>query len=102
MNAVSTRSGENTASAMPCGGILIVVEAGGAEGEVEIGDDGIQRQIARDRPGHVVRDGGRADAALGADDGDDPADGLGLRRREQPADRAHHVERVDRRDARSR
>ena len=55
--------------------ILIVVETGGAEGEVEIDDDGIQRQIARDRPGHVVRDGGCADAALGADDGDDPADG---------------------------
>ena len=78
--------------------ILIVVETGGAEREVEIGDDGIQREIARDRPGDVVRDGGRADAALGADDGDDAADGLGLRRREQIADRTHHVERVDRRD----
>ena len=78
--------------------ILVVVEAGGAEGEVEIDDDGIQREIARDRPGHVVRDGGCADAALGADDGDDPADGDGLRRREQAADRAHHVEGVDRPD----
>ena len=102
MNAVSTRSGENTASAMPLRRVLIVVEAGGAEREVEIGDHGIQREIARDRPGHVVRDGGRADAALGADDGDDAADGLGFRRRKQPADRAHHVEGVDRRNARSR
>ena len=78
--------------------VLIVVEAGGAEGEVEIGDDRIQRQIARDRPGHVMGDGGRADAALGADDGDDAADGLGFRRREQAANRAHHVEGVDRRN----
>ncbi len=83
---------------MPCGGILIVVEAGGAECEVEIGDDGIQREIARDRPGDVVRDGGCADAALCPDDGDDPADGFGLRRREQAADRTHHVKRVDRRN----
>ncbi len=62
--------------------VLIVVEAGGAESEVEIGDHGIQRQIAGDRPGDVVGDGGRADAALGADDGNDAADGLGFRRRE--------------------
>ena len=98
MKAVSTRSGENTASAMPCGGILVVVEAGGAEGEIEIGDHGIQREIARDRPGDVMRDGRRADAALGADDRDDAADGLGFRRREQAANRAHHVDGVDRRD----
>ena len=98
MKAVSTRSGENTASAIPCGGILIVVEAGGAEGEVEIGDHGIQREIARDRPGDVMRDGGSADAALGADDGNDPADRLGFRRRKQSAYRTHHVERIDRRN----
>ena len=78
--------------------VLIVVEAGGAEGEVEIGDDGIERQIARDRPGDVVGDGGGADAALGADDGDDAADRLGFRRREQAADRAHDVDGADRRD----
>ena len=78
--------------------ILIVVEPGGAEGEVEVGDDRIQREIARDRPGDVVGDGGRADAALGADHGDDPADRLGFRRREQAADRAHDVDRADRRD----
>ena len=78
--------------------ILVVVEAGGAEGEIEIGDDRVEREIARDRPGDVVRDGGSADAALGADDGDDAADRLGVRRREQTADRAHDVEGVDRRD----
>ena len=79
-------------------GVLIVIETGGAEGEVEIDDDGIQRQVARDRPGHVVRDGGRADAALGADDGDDQADRNILRRREQVADRAYDIERLDRPD----
>ncbi len=78
--------------------ILIVVEAGGAEREVEIDDDGIQREIARDRPGHIVRDGGRADAAFGTDDGDHPADRDRLGRREQAADRAHHIEDHDRPD----
>ena len=102
MKAVSTRSGENTASGNALRRILVVVEAGGAEGEVEVGDHRIQRQIARDRPGDVVGDGGSADAALGADHGDDAADRLGFRRREQVADRAHHVDRGDRRDARSR
>ena len=98
MKAVSTRSGENTASAIPVRRVLVVVEAGGAEGEVEIGDHRIQRQIARDRPSDVVGDGGSADAALGADHGDDAADGLGFRRREQVADRPHHVDGGDRRD----
>jgi hypothetical protein len=60
--------------------ILVVVEAGGAEREVEVGDHGIQREVARDGPGHVVGDGGCADAAFCPDDGDDPADGLGFRR----------------------
>ena len=78
--------------------VLVVVEAGGAEGEVEIGDDAIEREIARDRPGDVVGDGGGADAALGADHGDDAADRLGVGRGEQAADRAHHVDRADRRD----
>ncbi len=78
--------------------ILIVVETGGAEREVEIDDDGIHRQIAPDGPGHVMRDSGCTDAALGADDGDDAAERDGLRRREQAANRAHHVQRVNRSD----
>ena len=76
--------------------ILVVVEAGGAEGKVEIDHDGIEREIAGDRPGHVVRDGGGADAALGADHGDDAADGHGLGGRVKTADCAHHVDRLDR------
>src|SRR3981081_2494024 len=78
--------------------ILVVVETGGAEGEVEIDDDGIKLEIARDRPGDVVGNGGGADAALGADDGDDAADGDRLRRREQAADRAHYIKGLDRSD----
>ncbi len=61
-------------------------------------DHGIELEVARDRPGDVVGDGRRADAALGADDRDDASDRLGVGRGEQPADRAHHVERADRRD----
>jgi len=45
-----------------------------------------------------VRDGGCADAAFRADDGNDPADRLRLRRRKQAANRAHHVQGVDRGD----
>lgn len=78
--------------------ILIVVEACGAEGEIEIGDDRIQRKVAGDGPGDVVRDGGGADAALGADNRDDAANGLGFGNGEQATDRAHDVERRDRRD----
>ena len=76
--------------------VLVEVEPGGPESEIEIDNDGIQRDVARDGPGDVVRDGGRADAALCADDGDDPADGDGLRCREQAADRADHIEGIDR------
>ena len=83
---------------MPCGGILVVVEARGSEPEIEIGDDGVELKVARRRKSDVVGDGGGADAALGADDRDDPPDRLGVGRRKQPADRAHHVERADRRD----
>ena len=41
---------------------------------------------------------GGADAALGADDGDDAADRLGVGRREQAAHRTHDLQCADRRD----
>ena len=50
--------------------ILVEIEAGGAEGEIEIGDDDVGLEDLRQRPGRVVADGRRADAALGADEGD--------------------------------
>ena len=58
--------------------ILVEIEAGGAEGQIEIGDDDVGLQDLRQRPGRVVADRRRADAALGADEGVDVADGLGL------------------------
>jgi len=42
-------------------------------------------------------DGGCADAAFCSDDRNDPANGFRFRCREQAADRAHHVKRIDRR-----
>ncbi len=78
--------------------ILIEIETGGAEGQIEIGHDRIELEIVRDREADIVGDGGRADAALGADHGDDAADRLGVGRRKQPADRAHDLQHVDRRN----
>ncbi len=45
-----------------------------------------------------MSDGGSADAAFGADHGDDAADRFSIGRREQPANRAHDVDGADRRD----
>ena len=78
--------------------VLVEVEPGGAERQVEIGDDGIEVHVARDRPGDVVRDRGGADAALGADDRERASDRLGVERMEQAGDRADEVDRADRRD----
>ncbi len=78
--------------------ILIEIEAGGAEREIEIGHHRIEHQVARERERDIVGDGGGADAALGADHGDDAADRLGIGRREQSAHRAHDLQGADRRD----
>ncbi len=98
MKAVSGRSAREHRVCNSLQWILVVVEARSAECEVEIDNDGIQREIMRDGPGHVVRDGGCADAALCADDGDDAANSDRLRCREQTADRAHHIEGFNRPD----
>ena len=78
--------------------VLVEVEAGGAEGEIEIGDDGVEREVARDRPGDIVRDGRGADAALGADDRDGAADRLGVGRENSPQIARTTSMRADRRD----
>ena len=59
--------------------ILVEIDVGRAERQVEIGDDDFGLEQRRHRPGDVVRDGRRADAALGADEGDRAADRLGFR-----------------------
>ena len=49
-------------------------------------------------PGEIVRDGRSADAALGADHRDDPAERLGARRAEQMGDRLDEFDDAERRD----
>ena len=74
IDALGRRQGFGNAHA----GFLVEVQAGGAEGEVEIGDDRIGGIGARDEPADIVSDGARPDATLGADEGNDAADRLGL------------------------
>ena len=62
---------------MPWVGSWLKSSAGGAEGEVEIGDDDVVLEVAGDRPGDVVGDHRGADAALAADEGDGAAERLG-------------------------
>ena len=78
--------------------ILVVVETSSTERQIEIGNNRIEREIAADGPCDIVCHGRSADAALGADDRDNPADRLGIRRREQAADRPHNVESANRAD----
>ncbi len=80
------------------GRVLIVVEPGRAERQVEIGNDRIEMHIFGDGPGNVVRHRRSADAAFGADHGQDLADRLGVRGVEQDADRPDHVDGGERGD----
>ncbi len=77
--------------------ILVVVETGGAERQIEVGHDRIELQVAGDRPGDVVGDGRRPDPAPRPDDRDGTADRPRVGCREQARHRAHHVEHGDRR-----
>ena len=61
--------------------VLVVVEPGGAEAEVEVGDDRGRAELGGEVPGEIVGDGRGADAALGADHRDDAAERLGAGRR---------------------
>ena len=79
-------------------GILVEIQPGRSKRQVEVCDDAVEAQVARDRPGDIVGNRGGADAALGSDHGDDPADRLGIGRAEQSADGAHNVEHADGRD----
>ncbi len=80
-------------------GVLVVIQTSRAEGEIQIGNDSIQTEIACDGPGQVMGNGRGADATLGTDYRDDAAERLGIRsRRIQAADRANDVDRADRSD----
>jgi len=59
------------------GGVLIEVDVGGAEGEVEVGHHHLGLEQRGHGPGQIVGHGGGADAALGADEGDGAAHRLG-------------------------
>ncbi len=76
-------------------GILIEVEAGGAEGEIEIGDDDVRAQRLRKDPGDVVADRRGADTALGAGEGKHVADRVGARIVVEPGQALHEIERRD-------
>ena len=76
--------------------ILIVIEPGGTECQIEIRDNRFEGKIAGDSPCDVMRHGRSADAALGADDRNDASHRLGIRCRKQAANRPHNVDRADR------
>jgi hypothetical protein len=78
--------------------VLVEIEAGGTECKIKIGNDRIEHEIAGDGESHIVGDRRGADAAFRAHDRDDAPDRLGVRRREQAADRAHGLQRAHRRD----
>ena len=78
------------------GGVDVEIEPGGAEGKIEIGDDRVDHQPAREQPADIVGDGARADAALGADKGEDAADLAGLGIGIEGADRLDDVKRPKR------
>ena len=75
--------------------ILVEVEAGRAEGDVEVHDHRRHRQVPRHGPGRVVGHRGRADAALRPDKGDRAPDGIGAGLGEQLGHGAHHRQRLD-------
>ena len=57
--------------------ILIEIETGRTEGKIEIGDDDVAIETAGNRPGNIVGDHRRADATLGADEGNRMAERTG-------------------------
>src|SRR5207249_3227268 len=76
--------------------VLVEIETSGAERQIEIGDHGVKMDVARDRPGDVVRDRGGADAAFGADHRERAADRLCVLRGKQAGYRADDVDRANR------
>ena len=83
MKAVSTRSGRHRVRDV-LRRFLIIVEAGGAEGEVEIGHDGSSARSRAIAQATLCAMVDAADAALGPDHCDDAADRLGLGAENRP------------------
>ena len=77
--------------------VLIVVQPGGSEREIEIGDDRGHLGDGGEAPGQIVGDRRCSDSALGADDRDHPPKGLGARHAEQLRHRLDKVDDAERR-----
>src|SRR5215471_6841257 len=78
--------------------VLIEIETGRAERQIEIRHDGIELQVARNGPRDIVGDRGSANATLGADNGNHAADRLGIGGTEQSANPAYDIEWPNRSD----
>ena len=69
-----------------------------AERQVEIHHNGVEHDVACNRPGDIVGDGGGADATLGANHGKRATDRIGIGRGENAGHRADDILAFDRRD----
>ena len=83
---------------MPCGGSWLKSSPAVPNARSRSVTTEFEIQVARDCPGDIVRHRRCADAALGADDRENPPHRLGVRRGKQSADHAHDVERAERGD----
>ena len=79
------------------GRVLIVVQSGGSERQIEVGDDRRHFGQRGESPRQVVSDRRGADAALGADDRDHPPERLRARHAEQLGHRLDEVHDAKRR-----
>jgi hypothetical protein len=67
-------------------GILVEVEAGGAEGKIHVEDQHVLAKVLTDGPGDVMSDGRTARAALGGNERDGSPDRRGVLAGEEIAD----------------
>ena len=79
------------------GRVLIVVQSGSSEREIEVGDDGGHLGNRGQAPRQIVSDRRCPDSPLGADDRDHPPKGLGALHAEQLGHRLDEVDDAKRR-----
>ncbi len=78
------------------GGLLVEIQAHGAERQVEIDHRGVDMQLLGDAPADIVRQGGGAGTATGADKGHHPADRARRRIEIKAGDRLDDLQRRQR------
>ena len=93
----SSRSGATERIGNALAGLVVEIQAQGAERQVEIHDRGVDVQLLGDAPADIMGDGGGAGAAAGADKGDDPADRGGAGIEIEPGDHFDQLQRRQRR-----